>query len=79
MLRAQPDDIIEFAALYFEHKSKGTEYKFQSKYNIAKKPNPKQYNKVPHQELTEQARNVVNESNQQPLTENQDQSSKGAS
>eukprot|EP00825_Cyclidium_porcatum_P035275 TRINITY_DN36_c0_g2_i6.p1 TRINITY_DN36_c0_g2~~TRINITY_DN36_c0_g2_i6.p1 ORF type:complete len:406 (+),score=143.03 TRINITY_DN36_c0_g2_i6:332-1549(+) len=72
ILRAQPDDIIDFAAQYFDHKSKGTEFKFQSKYNIVQKPNPKQYNKVPQQELTDQARNVVNQSNQQPSVDKKD-------
>jgi len=34
VLRAQPDDILEFAANFFEHKAQGKEYYYESRANV---------------------------------------------
>ena len=60
ILRAQSDDIIQFAYDYFDHKARGLEYKYPSKYNIDPSGRwPKDFNKVPYDELSKQAQNVV--------------------
>ena len=49
VLRAQSDDIILFAYNYFDHKSRGLEYKYQSKFNIDQTGGQqKYYKKTPY-------------------------------
>ncbi|EGR32891.1 regulatory subunit of type ii pka r-subunit family protein, putative [Ichthyophthirius multifiliis] len=69
ILRAQPEDIIYFAANYFEQKAQGKEYIYESKYNVPKPvdkydmANKKSYNPTPHEQYADQAMKVVEASN----------------
>ncbi|KAL4433512.1 hypothetical protein ABPG74_002909 [Tetrahymena malaccensis] len=75
VLRAQPEDIIEYAANYFEHKAQGKEYYYESKYNIQRdkydQDNSKKYNPTPNQDYAEQAKRVVQASNQRVQVQSQ--------
>lgn len=47
VLRDQPEDIIKYGADYFESMAQGKEFKFESKYNIAKGQAPGKTYKPP--------------------------------
>ncbi|CAD8097674.1 unnamed protein product [Paramecium primaurelia] len=77
VLRDQPDDIIKYGADYFESMAQGKEFKFESKYNIAKGEAPGrnykinlilQYVHMPPKpsDMTEKAKIVVEKSNNRP-------------
>ncbi|CAD8105668.1 unnamed protein product [Paramecium sonneborni] len=64
VLRDQPDDIIKYGAEYFECMAQGKEFKFDSKYNIAKGEAPGRVHKPPKpSNMTEKAKIVVEKSN----------------
>ncbi|KAM3133313.1 hypothetical protein pb186bvf_014606 [Paramecium bursaria] len=70
VLRDQPDDIIQYGADYFECMRLGKEFKFESKFNIAKGQAPgKQYKPPKPSDLSAQAKQVVDTSNQRPPTQ----------
>ncbi|CAD8203393.1 unnamed protein product [Paramecium pentaurelia] len=67
VLRDQPDDIIKYGADYFESMAQGKEFKFESKYNIAKGEAPGRVHKPPKpSDMTEKAKIVVEKSNNRP-------------
>ncbi|CAD8189465.1 unnamed protein product [Paramecium pentaurelia] len=67
VLRDQPDDIIKYGADYFECMAQGKEFKFESKYNIAKGEAPARVHKPPKpSNMTEKAKIVVEMSNNRP-------------